>query len=85
MWLTDEEIEELKRTKSEAEWDTLLTRFKVRRGGQVPGDWYQKVHRDGLKAQVSAKWQCTETERQAAALAACPRKLPHRRRVAGHR
>jgi hypothetical protein len=56
MNLTDEELQNLKDTKSEQEWNNTCDEVKRARGGQYPPDWYAKVLATGLAHEVQANW-----------------------------
>jgi len=56
MDLTQEEIEKLKATKSEAEWNAVCDEVKSARGGSYPGNWYATVVLSGMMADVSSSW-----------------------------
>ncbi len=46
--ITEEEIEKLKATNTESEWNTVCDEIKAARGGEYPADWWAKVKQSGL-------------------------------------
>ena len=56
MNLTDQEIEKLKATKSETEWNAMCDEIKRARGGQYPPDWWPRMMMSGLISQIQALW-----------------------------
>lgn len=54
--LTQEELDALKASKSEEEWNTLCDGVKKAHGG-YPGDWFAKVIISGLLNKTAANWK----------------------------
>jgi hypothetical protein len=54
--IKDEEIKSLECAKSAQEWNAACEKIKRDRDGKYPPDWWEKVSRSGLMAQVSASW-----------------------------
>lgn len=55
--ITELEIQRLKDTESEAEWNAACDSIKVARGGQYPPNWYATVVMPGLAAEIMATWE----------------------------
>jgi len=53
--MTNDELEKLKSTKSENEWNVCCDQIKKAHNG-YPDDWYQKVVLSGLMAETQASW-----------------------------
>jgi hypothetical protein len=56
MNITIEELQKLRNTKSESEWNAVCDEVKAARGGQYPPDWFMKVMISGLARVVQANW-----------------------------
>jgi hypothetical protein len=56
MLITESELELLKATKSENEWNDACDKIKDARDGQYPPDWYVKVLASGLMHQICSKF-----------------------------
>ncbi len=56
MNLTTKEINSLKATKNESEWNDVCDSIKRARGNQYPPDWWQVVMMSGLAAKVRINW-----------------------------
>jgi hypothetical protein len=50
--LEDQELDALKATKNEHEWNELCDAIKAKRGGHYPQNWYSKVIMSGLMASL---------------------------------
>lgn len=57
MNLTDKEIEKLRATKSELEWDIICDEIKCLRNEDYPVDWFLRVIASGLMAKIKSSWQ----------------------------
>lgn len=55
--LTEQEIENLKQTKSASEWNKACDAIKQARNGQYPRDWWTKMMMSGLITQISNSWK----------------------------
>lgn len=56
MNITQEEINKLKDTKNEQEWNKVCNEIKRARNRQYPEDWWPKVVQSGLMATQQSKW-----------------------------
>jgi hypothetical protein len=56
MQLTPEEIDTLKNTKSETEWNAACDAVKAARGGQYPADWFPRIIMSGLLTVTQRNW-----------------------------
>ena len=56
MNITQEEINKLKATKNEREWNAVCDEVKRVRSGSYPGDWFEKVNMSGLMREVAQSW-----------------------------
>lgn len=54
--LSEEEIQSLKATTSEAEWNAACKLIKKARGDKYPNDWFAKIIQSGLMDKIAAKW-----------------------------
>lgn len=54
--ITAEELERLRNTKNETEWNDACDAIKKARNGDYPSDWWAKVMTSGLAAGVALKW-----------------------------
>lgn len=54
--LTEAELELLKQTKSETEWNAQCDAIKSARDGQYPPDWYPLIVLSGLFARIRLNW-----------------------------
>lgn len=54
--MTEEQIEQLRATKSESEWNDACDDVRRENGGQYPDDWFQKVMMGGVYAEARANW-----------------------------
>lgn len=54
--MTSKNLNDLKNTKNESEWNAVCDLIKREHGG-YPADWYEKVILSGLMAQVSMGWR----------------------------
>jgi hypothetical protein len=52
MNLTSEEIKSLENAKTESEWNKICDQIKVKRDGNYPEDWYEKVVLKNLNANI---------------------------------
>lgn len=57
MNITQEELNKLASTKSEAEWNLVCDQIKLARGGQYPPDWWAKVMMTGMAAIIQGSWK----------------------------
>lgn len=55
MNLTEAELNELKNTKNETEWNALCDKIKAARKGSYPPDWFNKVLLTGVISEIAAK------------------------------
>lgn len=56
--LTDAQMETLKSTKSETEWNVATAKIKAEtKGGEFPSDWYARVLASGMMRQMTLKWK----------------------------
>ena len=55
MYITEEELNMLEKTASEAEWNAACDQIKIKYGG-YPQDWFAKVNMSGLMARVARRW-----------------------------
>jgi len=46
--ITDEEIDLLKNSKTEVEWNAICDKIKKSRNGHYPPDWWSKVKLSGI-------------------------------------
>lgn len=53
--LSDEWIQKLQATKSEAEWNAICDQVKIKYGG-YPKDWFAKVVMSGLARRMEKSW-----------------------------
>jgi len=56
MNLTDQELNALKNSKNETEWNSICDQIKRARSGQYPPDWFPKVLATGLIQTVQLGW-----------------------------
>lgn len=56
MNITDEEIDKLKKTNNEGQWNAVCDEIKKARGGQYPPDWWSKVKQSGLMDEAIARF-----------------------------
>lgn len=56
MNITDDEIEKLKNSKTESEWNAACDDIKRARKGMYPPDWWPKVQQSGLLREVAARF-----------------------------
>lgn len=56
MKITDEEIEKLKNTKTEGEWNAVCDEIKKSRNGQFPSDWWPRVKLSGIMDEAIARF-----------------------------
>ena len=54
--ITDREIRLLENCKSDGDWSIAVKRIKDARGGEYPGDWWEKVKMSGLMDRVLSQW-----------------------------
>lgn len=54
--ISEEEIQSLKATTSEAEWNAACKLIKSKRNDKYPKDWFAKVLQSGLMDRIAAKW-----------------------------
>lgn len=54
--LTDSEMIDLGKTRSESEWNDVCDRIKAARGGHYPEDWFRRVNMSGFMAQTVRTW-----------------------------
>lgn len=54
--MTDKNLNDLKNSKNESEWNAVCDSIKREHGG-YPADWFPKVVLSGLMAQVSMGWR----------------------------
>lgn len=57
MNLTEKEIEKLKATKSESEWNSACDEIKKARNGIYPPDWWPRMMMSGLIAEIQDSWK----------------------------
>lgn len=57
MNITEQELEKLKATKSETEWNATCDEIKRARGGEYPPDWWAKVAMSGIMSIASLAWR----------------------------
>lgn len=57
MNITEQELEKLKSTKSETEWNAACDEIKRARGGQYPPDWWTEVVMSGLMSAARLLWR----------------------------
>lgn len=55
--LTEDEMNILRSTKSEDEWNNACDQVKKARGGRYPDDWYVKVILSGFLYNLSSTWK----------------------------
>ena len=56
MNLTDQELDALKNSKNESEWNATCDQIKSARSGQYPPDWHSKVLATGLIQDAQLGW-----------------------------
>lgn len=54
--ITPEELESLRSTKNETEWNQACDAIKKARNGAYPPDWWAEVMQSGLAAEVAHNW-----------------------------
>ena len=54
--MTETQIQQLLRTKSEAEWNAVCDEIKRTNGGDYPSDWYARVIIAGVINTAQANW-----------------------------
>lgn len=54
--LTEEQLEKLKNSKSEKEWNSICDAIKAANGGEYPKDWFMRVLVSGLASHVKRYW-----------------------------
>ncbi len=54
--LTDQELAELKRTKTESEWNAICTKIKKVHNG-YPSDWYIKILASGVLEEATKRFK----------------------------
>jgi hypothetical protein len=54
--ITEEELNRLRNSKNEEDWNDACDAIKAARGGRYPSDWWPKVMQSGLSAQVAKNW-----------------------------
>ena len=54
--LTDTEIQKLKNTTSEAEWNAVCDEIKAARNGEYPQDWYRRIVMSGLMTMITSRY-----------------------------
>jgi hypothetical protein len=59
MGLTDAEMDQLARCKSQLEWETICDSMKAARGGNYPHDWFARVVLSGMMDSVVKGWSYT--------------------------
>lgn len=55
--LTDKDIEDLKATSCEEQWNAICDRIKAANGNAYPTDWFPRVCQSGLMAQTVRSWK----------------------------
>jgi len=55
--LTEQDIDDLRNTKTEQEWDSVCDRIKAAHKGSYPADWYPRVLASGFAAAVFRGWK----------------------------
>jgi hypothetical protein len=58
--MTEDELHLLEGARTQEEWDAAVTRIKGDHGGQLPGDWAEKVESSGLKQRITANFGVTD-------------------------
>lgn len=56
MVITEQEIQKLKDTKNEIQWNAVCYEIKAARDGAYPPDWWPKMMMSGLIDQISKSW-----------------------------
>lgn len=54
--MTEQEVEMMRGSKTEEEWNKNCTKVKVAHGGYYPPDWYAKIVMSGLAEQAERRW-----------------------------
>ena len=54
--ITETEIERLRSTKSETEWNAVCDEIKRARGGKYPKDWWRRVIMGGVFDTARTRW-----------------------------
>jgi|15BtaG_2_1085339.scaffolds.fasta_scaffold01248_11 hypothetical protein len=54
--ITDAELDLLRATKNESEWNAACDTIRKNHAGTYPADWGTKVLVSGLASQVSSTW-----------------------------
>ena len=54
--LTDDEMFDLGKTRSEREWNAVCDRIKAARGGHYPIEWFRRIVRSGFMAKTQKTW-----------------------------
>lgn len=54
--LTEQDLNDLRNTKTEHEWNAICDRVKTSHGGVYPADWFMKVLASGLAGDASRRW-----------------------------
>ncbi len=55
--LTEEQLEKLKNSKSEKEWNSICDAIKTANGGEYPKDWFMRVLVSGLASMAKSNWE----------------------------
>ena len=54
--ITEEELQRLRDSKNENDWNDACDAIKKARNGRYPDDWWAKVMTSGLADQVAKNW-----------------------------
>ena len=55
--LTEEQLERLKNSKSEREWNAVREAIKTANGGEYPKDWLMRVLVSGIASMAQRNWE----------------------------
>lgn len=55
--LTDAEMLDLGKTRSDREWGDVCDRIKAARDGQYPCEWFRRIVLSGFMAQTQKSWR----------------------------
>lgn len=56
MLLKDSDLNALKNSQNEEEWNAVCDRVKKEGGGNYPTDWFEKVLRSGVAGDAQERW-----------------------------
>jgi hypothetical protein len=54
--VTEQDLNDLRNTKNEQEWNAVCDRVKAAHRGVYPADWFAKVLASGLVGDAARRW-----------------------------